>query len=120
MKKGFTLIELLATVVIIAIIAAIAIPMILGIIDKTKKGALKNSTYGAIEAATLYYARNSLEPSVKQFTLKDGKFVSGSDTLEYKGSISGTGDLIIDANGDITICINSEKIIHIKVTTLIM
>ena len=36
-KKGFTLIELLAVIVILAIIALIATPIILGIIDDTRK-----------------------------------------------------------------------------------
>ena len=36
MKKGFTLIELLAVIVILAIIALIATPIILGIINNTR------------------------------------------------------------------------------------
>ena len=43
-KKGFTLIELLAVIVILAIIALIATPIILGMIDSAKKQAfLKNN-----------------------------------------------------------------------------
>ena len=41
--KGFTLIELLAVIVILAIIALIATPMILGVIDSAKKGAAQSS-----------------------------------------------------------------------------
>ena len=37
MKKGFTLIELLAVIVILAIIALIATPLILNVIDDSKK-----------------------------------------------------------------------------------
>ena len=37
-NKGFTLIELLAVIVILAIIALIATPMILGVIDTAKQG----------------------------------------------------------------------------------
>ena len=47
MKKGFTLIELLAVIVILAIIALISTPMILGIIEKAKKrGAESGTTTG--------------------------------------------------------------------------
>ena len=43
MKRGFTLIELLAVIVILAIIALIAMPMISGVIEKSKKEAAKSS-----------------------------------------------------------------------------
>lgn len=42
-KKGFTLIELLAVIVILAIIALIATPIILGIIEDSRKSARENS-----------------------------------------------------------------------------
>ncbi|MCI8544918.1 MAG: prepilin-type N-terminal cleavage/methylation domain-containing protein, partial [Bacilli bacterium] len=38
-KKGFTLIELLAVIVILAVIALIATPIILNIIEKARKSA---------------------------------------------------------------------------------
>ncbi len=49
-KKGFTLIELLAVIVILAIIALIATPMIMGVIDDARKGAAEASANGYIEA----------------------------------------------------------------------
>ena len=49
-KKGFTLIELLAVIVILAIIALIATPIILNVIDTAKKGAKESSTLGYIDA----------------------------------------------------------------------
>ena len=49
-KKGFTLIELLAVIVILAIIALIATPMIMGVIDDARKGAAEASANGYIDA----------------------------------------------------------------------
>lgn len=43
MKKGFTLIELLAVIVILAIIALIATPIILGIINDAREKANERS-----------------------------------------------------------------------------
>ena len=43
MKKGFTLIELLAVIVILAIIALIATPIILGIINDARKESNERS-----------------------------------------------------------------------------
>ena len=42
-KKGFTLIELLAVIVILAVIALIATPIIMNMIENAKKGAAKSS-----------------------------------------------------------------------------
>lgn len=79
-QKGFTLIELLAVIVILAVIALIATPMILGVIDSAKKGAAESSAYGYISA---------LENS----TLKDMIDSQGATTLldgDYKVATNGT------------------------------
>ncbi|MDD3453719.1 MAG: type II secretion system protein [Bacilli bacterium] len=82
MKKGFTLIELLAVIVILAVIALISVPIILGIIEKSKKGSTEDSAYGIVEAANLYYATNS-EAGVSTSAL-----INKSDNLlKYKGKV---------------------------------
>lgn len=108
-QKGFTLIELLAVIVILAVIALIATPTILGVIESAKKGALENSAYGVLEAASMYYARNSTDFSTKEFVLENGSFVSGTESLKTKGSLKGTGNLIIAKNGELTLCLNSDN-----------
>ena len=50
-QKGFTLIELLAVIVILAVIALIATPIILNLIEKARLGAAESSAYAYIEAA---------------------------------------------------------------------
>ncbi|MBR1717775.1 MAG: prepilin-type N-terminal cleavage/methylation domain-containing protein, partial [Bacilli bacterium] len=50
-KRGFTLIELLAVIVVLAVVALIAFPIIAGIIEKTKRSAAYRSVEGYVEAA---------------------------------------------------------------------
>lgn len=60
-KNGFTLIELLAIIVILAIIAVITVPIILNIIETSKKGAVQDSAYGYKDALQKYYATKSVQ-----------------------------------------------------------
>ena len=55
-NKGFTLIELLAVIVILAIIALIATPVILGIIEDARAGAKENSAKLIISSVEKAYA----------------------------------------------------------------
>ena len=59
-KKGFTLIELLAVIVILAIIALIATPIILNMINDARKSAAKDSAYGYIDAVEKYVTLASM------------------------------------------------------------
>ena len=59
-KRGFTLIELLAVIVVLAIIALIAIRVITGVVEKTRKGAAKNSALNYVRAIELKIATDSL------------------------------------------------------------
>ena len=54
-KKGFTLIELLAIIVILAIIAVITVPIILNIIENSRRGAVIDSSYGYKDGLEKFY-----------------------------------------------------------------
>lgn len=81
-KKGFTLIELLAVIVILAIIALIATPIILNVISDAQEGADRNAAYGYIEAVENSIALgkvkdpNSVMPTA--ITTVDAKLVNGT------------------------------------------
>lgn len=48
-KRGFTLIELLAVIVILAVIAFIATPTILGMIERSRKKAAESSMLNYVD-----------------------------------------------------------------------
>ena len=54
-RKAFTLIELLAVIIVLAIIALIAMPIIFNVIENAKVKSLENSAYGVVDAVRLQY-----------------------------------------------------------------
>ena len=117
MKRGFTLIELLAVIVILAIIALIAVPIVLNIIDDSKKESISRSV-------DLYM--DHVQKTLTQEQLKNSKY--NPDTCEiqkygdlkcFKGeeeltTSNGTKILKVEMNGkkpsNGTIKINNNKI----------
>jgi len=61
MKKGFTLIELLAVIVILAIIALIATPIVLNIIEESKKNTTLRSAEMYLDAVELSVSSSILK-----------------------------------------------------------
>ncbi|MCI8445704.1 MAG: type II secretion system protein [Bacilli bacterium] len=77
-KKGFTLIELLAVIVILAVIALIATPIIMNVINDAKEGAEKDSAYGIVKA---------LETEIAQSMVRDTTFVAPTEcTINAAGN----------------------------------
>ncbi len=91
MKRGFTLIELLAVIVILAIIALIAIPIVIHIIDDSKKSSEKESIklyLDTTEKMVAKYQMNhtSFNPSICD--IQDNGNIKCNDvdiTIEMKG-----------------------------------
>lgn len=69
MKKGFTLIELLAVIIILAIIALIATPVVLKVVDNAKISAFKNTAYGLVDAGGFNYKESILKVPIMEFIL---------------------------------------------------
>ncbi|MEH7417118.1 type II secretion system protein [Neobacillus drentensis] len=91
-QKGFTLIELLAVIVILGIIAAIAIPAIGNVINKSDKKAEAQTGLQIINAAKLYVANNNVD-ATSPVTLDYDKL---SEYLDHVNVKDDNGDAYTD------------------------
>ena len=90
-KNGFTLIELLAVIIVLAIIALIATPIIFNVIENAKIKSLENSCYGVIDAIRTKYAEGLLNSenglvdltgNVNELTISGEKPIDGTWTID--------------------------------------
>lgn len=112
-NKAFTLIELLAVIAVLAIILIIAMPKILGVIDKSNKESFNISGYQLIKTAKDRLEINSMVPQEdKIFEIKDGEFVG--DYLPISGKLPNSGTVLIKNDGRVAIAVQSNNLCFIK------
>ena len=112
LNKGFTLIELLAVIVILAIIALIATPTILGIINDVRVGARERSIDNIIHAAEIYYAQEKMKDvnTSNKINIEDIK-----DKID--GEIPEGGYIIINEAGDAIFELEFKDKTYVKLFT---
>lgn len=112
-NKGFTLIELLAVIVILAIIALIATPIILNIIDDTKQSSKERSLELYLDAVEQSLTRYNLEKPLVD--LSDSICNIVDEDGEYYDK---NGELVAVKVGDLA-CKNdgTNRPIYIKIET---
>ena len=81
-KKGFTLIELLAVIVVLAIIALIATPIVMNTIKNAKKGAAERSADNYIK---------QVETAVAETKLENKSVPNGTYDIDGNGNLTGAG-----------------------------
>ncbi|MGG4166865.1 prepilin-type N-terminal cleavage/methylation domain-containing protein [Rossellomorea vietnamensis] len=94
-ERGLTLVELLAVIVILGIIAAIAVPSIGNIIEKSRADAVKAEGIQVLNAAKLY---------VSSEKIPDGTTSIGADQL--KDYLDNNGDIM---QGGYTVSIGEDN-----------
>ena len=113
-KKGFTLIELLAVIVILAIIALIATPLVLKYIEKAREGANDASANSVLRAAENYYTQSLLNVNTSYPITLDLKNEDDIKKLGLKGSKPADGIITIDKKGNIYLEAIYGEIIYVK------
>ncbi len=106
MKNGFTLVELLAVIVILAVLALIATPVVLSIIDDAKESSMLRSAemyLSGVENAVMRENMNSggnFRPN--ECTISNGNMTCGSTNVEVEvdGEVPSTGSIVFE-NGKI-------------------
>jgi type IV pilus assembly protein PilA len=130
-QNGFTLIELLAVIVILAVIALIATPMVMNIIEDTRRAAVTEDAISLIDKALMNAVivedidSSSVVYDAKNIEIKNNKFSDGTVTIDEKGiatldfvctddyCISGTKDnLVVTSVG--------EEVLVIRMNTGLM
>ena len=96
-NKGFTLIELLAVIVILAVIALIATPMILGVVESAKKGAAESSVLGFVDAVE----KQIMISEVEGTTIADGTYKVTEGTASMTSTATGATAIKIDVKGQV-------------------
>ncbi len=81
-RKGFTLIELLAVIVVLAIIALIATPIVMNTIKNAKKGAAERTADNYIK---------QVETAVAEAKLENKSVPNGTYNIDGNGNLTGAG-----------------------------
>ena len=95
-KKGFTLIELLAVIVVLAIIALIATPIVLNLINNAKEGAAKSSATAYVKAVENGVVQELVKNSNGKYT---GKFKVDSTGLKLVSDADNNVKITVDVSG---------------------
>ena len=89
-KKGFTLIELLAVIVVLAIIALIATPIVMNTIKNAKKGAAERTADNYIK---------QVETTIAEKKLENNPLADGPYTIDSNGNKPSEGTVTISNGG---------------------
>ena len=116
MKNGFTLIELLAVIIILAIVALIATPIILDVIEDARKSAAESEANRIVSGINTFCATAEMKAQIDdEYTdiCADGVTTSEVPTMVNMGNATLEGDPTYTGGKvtSITIISNGYKVV---------
>ena len=94
-KSGFTLIEIIAVLVILAVLAAVAIPRYISLIDDARDQALQGALAAGLSHVSMAYVRlclqNDAEPDGATLATECGT-TNPMDETDYTYTFTGSGN----------------------------
>ena len=90
-KKGFTLIELLAVIVVLAVIALIATPIVLNLVKTAKIGSAEQSVTGYVKAVE----NTIIKDMINNKEVSDGTYKYDSIEADISGKRPTSGEYIV-------------------------
>ena len=101
-EKGFTLIELLVVVLIIGILAAIAVPVYVGIQDSARESAVKSDLAAIKTAVVAYIVQKDEFPEIDDLAVKidEGNYASAPAFLNPPTDVTAPWLVVARASND--------------------
>ncbi|MDD2203264.1 MAG: glycine rich domain-containing protein [Bacilli bacterium] len=105
---GFTLIELLATIIILAIILSISVPLIFNLVEFVKKEAFRATAYSIADSGRLLIANENEDQGYQEFYYLDGvQYNANEKLLDYTGDGPDTGKVILNERNKVVMAIHN-------------
>lgn len=97
---------MLAVIIILAIIALIATPVVLKVVDNAKISAFKNTAYGLVDAGGFNYKESILKGTYNGiYTKFQGNVIVSPDTISVSGRLPDSGDMEVNSKGQVQLAI---------------
>ena len=118
-KNAFTLIELLSIIVILAVISVITVPIVMNIVDESRKGTAKISALGYRDAIMKYYVAGITDGTLTntdldgEYNVLNGVLFNTSASNNYPIPITGeapdSGNVEVNKGDLVSGCLQIKK-----------